>query len=116
MAFAWLILHFVQQTRAPGHAAQDGYAARRARGALAAMVAALVHGLVDNFYFVPDLAFSFWLLLALVEAPRTEQESSSPTKLCYGINDTYSDIVYHRRRKGGQAQIRSSQVLVCYTK
>ncbi len=73
MAFAWLILHFVQQTRAPGHAAQDGYAARRARGALAAMVAALVHGLVDNFYFVPDLAFSFWLLLALVEAPRTEQ-------------------------------------------
>ncbi len=29
------------------------------------MVAALIHGLVDNFYFVPDLAIAFWLLLAL---------------------------------------------------
>lgn len=32
-------------------------------GLLAAMVAAVLHGLVDNFYFVPDLAFAFWLLL-----------------------------------------------------
>jgi hypothetical protein len=38
-----------------------------ALGALAAMVAALAHGLVDNFYFVPDLAVAFWLLLALIE-------------------------------------------------
>jgi len=30
--------------------------------------AVLVHGLVDNFYFVPDLAIAFWLLIALVEA------------------------------------------------
>ena len=36
-------------------------------GALAAITAALVHGLVDNFYFVPDLALAFWLLIALVE-------------------------------------------------
>ncbi|MEO7911976.1 MAG: O-antigen ligase family protein [Roseiflexaceae bacterium] len=36
-------------------------------GALAAITAALVHGLVDNFYFVPDLALTFWLLIALVE-------------------------------------------------
>jgi MFS family permease len=36
-------------------------------GALAAITAALVHGLVDNFYFVPDLALAFWLLIGLVE-------------------------------------------------
>jgi hypothetical protein len=30
------------------------------------MIAALVHGLVDNFYFVPDLAMVFWMQLALV--------------------------------------------------
>lgn len=36
-------------------------------GLAAAMIAALLHGLVDNFYFVPDLAFAFWLLLALGE-------------------------------------------------
>jgi O-antigen ligase len=59
-ALGWLLVRF--------------FAAGRARlsdpvalGALAAMTAALVHGLVDNFYFVPDLALAFWLLVALVE-------------------------------------------------
>ncbi len=32
-------------------------------GLAAAMSAALIHGMVDNFYFVPDLAIVFWLLL-----------------------------------------------------
>ncbi|MGQ9548471.1 MAG: O-antigen ligase family protein [Roseiflexus sp.] len=36
-------------------------------GALAAMTAALFHGLVDRFYFVPDLAIAFWVLMAVVE-------------------------------------------------
>jgi hypothetical protein len=40
-------------------------------GALAALTAALVHGLVDNFYFVSDLALAFWLLIALVELTQT---------------------------------------------
>jgi hypothetical protein len=31
-----------------------------------ASVAALVHGLVDNFYFLIDLAFVWWFLIALV--------------------------------------------------
>ena len=48
-------------------------------GALAAMTAALVHGLVDNFYFVPDLALAFWLLLALVEWP--VQQTTDDTML-----------------------------------
>jgi O-antigen ligase len=36
-------------------------------GALAAMTAALFHGLVDRFYFVPDLAIAFWVLTTVVE-------------------------------------------------
>jgi putative inorganic carbon (HCO3(-)) transporter len=60
VAFAWLLARFFRAARASIPAAL-------ALGALAALVAALVHGLVDNFYFVPDLAFAFWLLLALVE-------------------------------------------------
>jgi len=36
-------------------------------GALAAMTAALFHGLVDRFYFVPDLAIAFWVLMTVVE-------------------------------------------------
>ncbi len=48
-------------------------AARRARGPLAAglvaaLAAALVHGLVDNVYFVSDLALSFWLILLLLHS------------------------------------------------
>ena len=38
-----------------------------AAGLVAGMIAALVHGLVDNFYFVADLAVVFWLQLALVD-------------------------------------------------
>ncbi len=36
-------------------------------GAAAAMGAALIHGFVDNFYFLMDLSLSFWLLAALVQ-------------------------------------------------
>jgi len=77
VAFAWLILHFIRQTRAAGQVAQASSTAWLACGALAAMTAALVHGLVDNFYFVPDLAFAFWLLVALAEARRTEPKGHS---------------------------------------
>lgn len=42
--------------------------ARLVHGALAALAAALVHGLVDTFYFWPDLALAFWLLVLLVRA------------------------------------------------
>lgn len=36
-------------------------------GLLAVLVATVVHGMVDNFYFVEDLAIVFWLQLALVD-------------------------------------------------
>ncbi len=38
-------------------------------GAAATMAGALAHGMVDAFYFWPDLAISFWLLLMLGEQP-----------------------------------------------
>jgi putative inorganic carbon (HCO3(-)) transporter len=50
-------------------------------GALAALSAALVHGMVDNFYFVSDLALAFWLLIALVELAQT-----SPTSAAYNVH------------------------------
>jgi O-antigen ligase len=60
LAFGWLLARFFRDT-------WRAAAWPLALGALAAMVAALAHGLVDNFYFVPDLAMAFWLLLALTE-------------------------------------------------
>jgi O-antigen ligase len=63
VAFGWLLARFF---RRGVRIVREG-GAPLALGALAAMTAALAHGLVDNFYFVPDLALAFWLLLALVE-------------------------------------------------
>ena len=59
-AFGWLLARFFGAGRGRLH---DPLVL----GALAAMTAALVHGMVDNFYFVPDLALAFWLLIVLVE-------------------------------------------------
>jgi O-antigen ligase len=64
VAFGWLLIRFF---RAALRSMRSRAHIPLALGALAAMIAALVHGLVDNFYFVTDLAFVFWLLLGLVE-------------------------------------------------
>ncbi len=64
LAFGWLLVRFF---RTGLRLARPSPNWPLALGALAAMVAALVHGMVDNFYFVPDLALAFWLLLGLVE-------------------------------------------------
>ncbi|HEX5417328.1 MAG TPA: O-antigen ligase family protein, partial [Chloroflexota bacterium] len=51
------------------------------RGLYAAVVGALVdlaaHGMVDNSYFLPDLAVLFWLMFAIVTVLQREQLSSS---------------------------------------
>lgn len=44
-----------------------------------ACIAALVHGLLDNFYFLIDLAFVWWLLLALVQTG-TERRDEGATE------------------------------------
>src|SRR5438105_490782 len=61
VAFVWLLWRF----------AREASTAKRSwlvAGAVGAMVDLLVHGLIDNSYFLVDLAFVFWLTLALVEA------------------------------------------------
>jgi O-antigen ligase len=68
VAFGWLLARFF---RAGWRGAAPAERAL-ALGATAAMAGALAHGLVDNFYFVPDLAIAFWLLLALKESVRVE--------------------------------------------
>lgn len=77
LAFGWLLVRF---GRSAWRAVTAGGRSARllAYGALSAMVAALLHGLVDQFYFVPDLALAFWLLLAAVEEA-AHGESETPT-------------------------------------
>jgi O-antigen ligase len=63
LAIGWLLVRFF---RRGARVVREGDAPL-ALGALAAMAAGLAHGLVDNYYFVPDLAIAFWLLIAFVE-------------------------------------------------
>ena len=78
MGLAWLgwtlwsmATKLVQAWRAAG----EGTEARQILAAVGvACGAALVHGLLDNFYFLIDLAFVWWLFLALIQ---TAGESDS---------------------------------------
>jgi O-antigen ligase len=65
VAFGWALARFTRRGLVAWRA--GGTDGALALGALAAMAAALVHGLVDQFYFVPDLALAFWLLVGLAD-------------------------------------------------
>ncbi len=68
VAVGWLIARVIRRTSA---------ADPLLIGALAALAAALTHGLVDQFYFVPDLAITFWVLLALSERSFASETGAS---------------------------------------
>ena len=63
----------------------------------AAMTAALVHGLVDNFYFLPELAGLFWVLMAyaVLVKIRTGQglrEPGLPLEVVDGANHPGGEV------------------------
>ena len=68
VAMAWLLAVFVR--RALPRARGSGPPAERAlaAGALASLVDFVVHGAIDNSYFLVDMAFIFWLTLAAATA------------------------------------------------
>lgn len=73
LAFGWLLARFFRSGWYSLRRFSNASSAAFGLGALAAMIAALLHGMIDNFYFLPDLAIAFWLLVALVEyAKRAE--------------------------------------------
>jgi O-antigen ligase len=68
VAFSWLQLRFWQNIRAALIRSDSRWLVAGAAGAMADL---LVHGLIDNSYFLVDLAFVFWLCLALVAGLKT---------------------------------------------
>lgn len=61
---------------------QGGLLQRLVLGIAGCMMAAVIHGMVDNFYFQPDLAMSFWFLMGslvvLYTIVRQEDHKSVP--------------------------------------
>jgi lipoprotein signal peptidase len=60
IAFVWLLVRFLRESRIH-------HRHWLVAGALGAVADMLVHGFIDNSYFLVDLAFVFWLCLALAE-------------------------------------------------
>jgi putative inorganic carbon (hco3(-)) transporter len=73
VAFGWLLARWLAHARAALRSSPSGAAAAITHGAIAAMAAALVHGLVDSFYFWPDIAIALWLLVGVGELIRAER-------------------------------------------
>ncbi len=63
IAFVWLVVRFGHQARAALSRSTTRWLIAGACGSMADL---LVHGFIDNSYFLVDLAFLFWLALALV--------------------------------------------------
>ncbi len=73
VAFAWLIARLLADARRAIARGDDGMRGAELgpplmAGVAAATAGALVHGLVDQLYFWPDLALAFWLFVALGRA------------------------------------------------
>ncbi len=66
IAFVWAILQFIRFSHSRLVAGGTRWIVA---GAAGAMVDMLLHGSIDNSYFLVDLAFVTWLLLALVREP-----------------------------------------------
>jgi O-antigen ligase len=67
VAFGWLVLRFWRNVSAALNQTESRWVVAGAAGAMADL---LVHGFIDNSYFLVDLAFVFWLCLALVACAR----------------------------------------------
>lgn len=75
---ASLIRHAYRLARSNGDGGASAWSAALALGALGGTVEALVHGLVDLAYFVPDLAVWWWVTIGLVEVLRRDAAGARP--------------------------------------
>lgn len=69
VVLAWVLVVFFRQGRRLYRSLPEGSERLLALGLMAGMVNFLAHGLVDNAFFLVDLAFAFMLMLALVQVP-----------------------------------------------
>ena len=69
IAMAWLLVAGFRWSWRGWHTGEDAWRAV-SLGALMALVAVVVHGLVDVPYFKNDLSLEFWIVIALIECAR----------------------------------------------
>ncbi|MFN8524293.1 MAG: O-antigen ligase family protein [Chloroflexota bacterium] len=77
VAFGWLILAFFRQAAKQDVSSDRGNRDYLRAAVVASMVDFIVHGLLDNSYFVAELAYIFWLTLALPDAIRAPEQDET---------------------------------------
>jgi O-antigen ligase len=77
LAFGWLLARCLRSARATLSFPPSASVALFTRGMIAALAAALIHGMVDSFYFWPDIAIAFWLVLGVSELIGKDSNSSA---------------------------------------
>ena len=80
-ALLWLSLALVRTARGLLRSPRPAFERAVLVGVIGALVDLVVHGMVDNSYFLVDLAFQFWLLIGLVVFVRRQGTSPCPTAL-----------------------------------
>lgn len=75
IALIWVLVRFTRQALPMANKPFATSTSFLSLGVLAAMAAAVLHGLVDSFYFWPDLACIFWMFIAIVERNQVEMEN-----------------------------------------
>jgi O-antigen ligase len=68
LVFLWLLTAFFQHSWGIYKLLPEGSRRALVLGLMAGMVNLVAHGLVDNAFFLVDLAFAFMLMIALVQA------------------------------------------------
>jgi O-antigen ligase len=76
IVFVWLLAAFFRQGWLAYRRLTGGDEQLLILGLLAGMVNVLAHGLVDNAFFLVDLAFAFMLMLAVVQVPQAQRTAS----------------------------------------
>ena len=77
IAVGWLLARCLRRARGTPHFPQSAAAGLLARGVIATLAAALVHGLVDSFYFWPDIAIALWLVVGVSELIEQHNRTSA---------------------------------------
>jgi putative inorganic carbon (HCO3(-)) transporter len=77
IAFGWLLARCIRRLHSQQRFALSATAGLLARGVIAALAAALVHGMVDSFYFWPDIAIALWLLVGVSELIAKQRHKES---------------------------------------
>jgi putative inorganic carbon (HCO3(-)) transporter len=97
--FCWLLVAFFWRGWRLNRGLPESGERLLVLGLMAGMVNLVTHGLVDNAFFLVDLAYAFMLMIALVQAVRVEQLPASVATNGYSASNGCSRSEFKESRR-----------------